>query len=114
MQPRSVPMPFLVGPDWHFRNMGADRALAQQQLNVGRSGAARLPWLELERAKIGDEIRLPEITAGPDRGHCAFAAVIARQPLALRKWKPIVEEECLVVKDVHEDAQRIGAGEPHR
>src|SRR5262249_24849858 len=114
VQAGPVPVPLLVGADRHFRDMRAHGAFAQQQLDVRGAGATRLPGFHLQRAEVGNEIGLTQIAARPDRGHLALAAIMSRQAFALGEGEPIVEKERFVVEDVHEDAERVRAGEAHR
>src|SRR5215216_2361442 len=72
------------------------------------------PTASARRRRGRDEIGLPQIATGPDRRHFAFTVVVPRQSFTLGEGERVVEKERLVVIDVHQDAQRIGAGKAYR
>ena len=82
-------------------------AVGQHEHHVRAAGAALRPGLELESREIGDEVRLPHVAAGPHRHELAFAAEMRRRALPFRELERVVEDECLVVKEIELQAEIV-------
>ncbi len=61
------------------------------------------------RGEIGDEIRLPHVVAVPDHDEIAFAVVILVLAHAVGELAFGVEDEALVVEDIHDERHVRGA-----
>src|SRR3954467_5388171 len=113
MRARSVTVAFLVGSDRHLRGMRMHRTIGENDFDVAAAGAARLPFRQRERTKIGHKVGLPHVLSRPDRQEVTLAGEIALASDTLGKRKWIVEKKALVAKHVEQERQVIGGNKPN-
>ena len=58
-----MPVCLLVGPDRHLGNVRVEHTVREDELDMRGAFAARAPFVQLEAACVGQEVRLPHMLA---------------------------------------------------
>ena len=107
----AMAMALFVSREGNLGGMCVHGAVGKDEGERGRPGAARIPGLEPEIGKIGDEVGLPHVPAGTHWGELALAVEERRLADTLGEIVRVLEDEFLVVDEVHDQRQVMGGGE---
>ena len=100
MHIRPMAMGFLVCAYGHFRQMGMQDAVSQNELDMRGVRAPRRPCFQFQIQRVGHEIGLPHVFSRPHGNEGALALEVAGIAFPVRKCGCVLEDELLAAEQI--------------